>query len=145
MKCNEWSEEEDILFGKILYRIAGNTTYYILKMSKKAKRSKAKGRLQHNDCFKFKFRCNSCVSRFECIHKLHESHLFCHAGPTENILEDFFFSSQPSVIPVGFSSDVRPDIEGGTYPVIIVLRGLNISPLSALVLVFASDLFIGFL
>ena len=31
-------------------------------------------------------------------------HLFCHSAPIENIFEDFFFSNQPSLIPLGFSS-----------------------------------------
>ena len=87
-----------------------------------------------------------CSIHMNCI-SINESccYLFCHAGPTENIFEDFFFSSQPSVIPVGFSRAVRSDIVGGTYPVMIVLRELKMSPLSALVLVLASALFIGFL
>ena len=63
---------------------------------------------------------NICL--YMCMYRLQKSYLFCHAGPTENILEDFFFSSQPSVMPVGFSSTVRVVIRGGTYPVINVLR-----------------------
>ena len=65
-------------------------------------------------------------------------YLFCHSGPIENIFDDFFFSSQPSVMPVGFSScicfDGPVEIKGGTYPVFLVFWALNMSSWSVLLL-----------